>query len=514
MIASFFGQKSSRTPEEEARILRKLSPNECFQNAQHLLGLYVGCALSCRYHVPEALLASDTDSFQSAIENAFARAILQHPALTVGRIDDDTKKPLWFRLDCIDFNNHITWQTVSEFEDDENTLRDVLEWQVNNPYPNLETQPCWRAVILQRAGSKFMDVVFAWDHSAGDGKSGKIFHDTFLACLNTPDANSVTLKDRSFEVPVTPHTPSMDQLIDLPISLGYIVSELSREFLPQLSTKPHMATWAPIFAEPAKTRLSWMHVTKEALPSVLDACRNHETTLTGLLNTLFMVSMATRLSESKARALSCGTPVCFRQFQEAGRKSDVDCNKTVMNCYAYWPFVFEQGLVAKIRQQFSDAKTNPDLDANLEDAVWAVARTIREGLSAKLSQGTKNDTVGLAKFIGDWQSYFKGLSKTREHAFEVSNLGFIQGRLPETSDGKDKWTIDGASFAQTSPSYGAALTLNVISTKGGELVVSNAWQVGTVEDEFAQGVSSDVERWLNELGNNGCIKFMKGKKSA
>src|SRR6478736_1609792 len=97
----------------------------------------------------------------------------------------------------------------------------------------------------------------------------------------------------------------------------------------------------------------------------------------------------------------------------------------------------------------------------------------------------------------------------REHAFEVSNLGVIQGRLPEIGDGKDKWSIDGASFAQTSPSFGAALTLNIISTKGRELVMTNAWQVGTIEDEFAQGVSSDVETWLNELGNTRCITFVE-----
>ncbi|KAI1051846.1 hypothetical protein LB506_003739 [Fusarium annulatum] len=210
-----------------------------------------------------------------------------------------------------------------------------------------------------------------------------------------------------------------------------------------------------------------------------------------------MVSIATRLSEDTARAFSCGTPICFRQFQVG--KSDIDCNKTVMNCYAYWPFIFEKGLVATIRQQFSDAKANPDLDSNLEDALWDVARTIREGLLAKLSQGTKNDTVGLAKFIG--------LSKTREHAFELSNLGVIQGRLPVNSDGEGKWSIDGASFAQSSPSFGAALTLNVISTRGGELVITNAWQVGTVDDEFARGVSSDIEMWLNRLGDTGRFKF-------
>ncbi|KAF5542081.1 hypothetical protein FNAPI_10064 [Fusarium napiforme] len=499
MIASFFGQKSSRSPDEEVRILRKLSPNECFQSAQHLLGIYIGCALSCRYVIPEALLALDTDSFKHRIETAFARAILQHPALTVGRIDDDTKTPLWVRLDRIDFNNHITWCEPSE--DTENSLLDVLEWQVNNPYLNLERQPCWRAVILRTLGSKFMDVVFAWDHSAGDGKSGKILHDTFLACLNTPESTSITLQDRSFDVPVTPHTPPMDQLINLPISPGYILSELSREFLPGLSSKPHAATWAPIFAKPAKTRLTWMRVTKEAFPSVLDACRTHETTLTALLNTLLMISIATRLSEDKARSFSSGTPICFRQFQDG--KSEIDCNKTIMNCYAYWPFVFEKGLVAKIRQQFNDAKANPELHSNLEYAVWDVAKTIREGLLSKLSQGTKNDTVGLAKFIGDWPSYFRGLSKTREHAFEVSNLGVIQGN----NDGKDEWSIDGASFAQSSPSFGAALTINVISTKGGELVISNAWQDGTVDDQFARGVSSDIEVWLNRLGNTGCFRF-------
>ncbi|KAG5746899.1 hypothetical protein H9Q70_010424 [Fusarium xylarioides] len=381
MIASFFGQKSSRSPDEEARILRKLSPNECFQSAQHSLRIYIGCALSCRYVIPEALLALDTDSFKHVIETAFACAILQHPALTVGRIHDNTKTPLWVHLDRIDFNNHITWSEPSEHT--ENSLSDVLEWQVNNPYLNLERQPCWRAVILRSLGSKFMDVVFAWDHSAGDGKSGKILHDTFLACLNTPESSSITLKNRSFDVPVTPHTPPMDQLIHLPISPGYIISELSREFLPGLSTKPHAATWAPIFAEPAKTRLSLMRATKEAFPPVLDACRMHETTLTALLNTLLMVSIATRVSEDKARAFSCGTPICFRQFQVG--KSDIDCNKTIMNCYAYWPVIFEKGLVAKIRQQFSDVKANPDLDSNLEDAVWDVARTIRNGLLAKLS---------------------------------------------------------------------------------------------------------------------------------
>ncbi|KAJ4033364.1 Alcohol acetyltransferase [Fusarium oxysporum] len=505
MIDRLRSKKSARSLNDKDKVLRKLSPVECLQAAHYSLGAIIGCAISCRYRIPKALLTSDAAAFQVIVENALARAILQHPLFTVGRINADSKKQYWVRLDQIDLKNHIEWRTVSNQEAYESILHATLEWQVNEPYTNLETQPGWRAAILQSTDSNFIDVVFAWDHTAADGKSGKVLQDSIFTCLNTPDDNAVIFRDRVFEIPNTELTPPLHHLIKLPVSLHFIVGEFGRDIIASMKAKelPHMATWAPIPTEPSKTSMAAMQVTKKALKPVLDACRQHGTTLTGLMHALIAVSMAKRLAEIKASAFLCGTPVCLRQFQKPGHPS-IDLNKTAINSVAYWPFTFDEDLVAKFREQINEAETQRDMSTGLEATVWSSAKAIRDGLSAKLDLGTKNDHIGLAKFVKDWQSFVKDHGKTRSYSWEISNLGVIQGKAEGEGD---NWAIESATFTQTAPTFGSALTFSVISAKGGDLTVTNTWQDGVVEEELALGVSSDVEGWLNELGNTGSIRF-------
>ncbi|KAF5974831.1 hypothetical protein FCOIX_8022 [Fusarium coicis] len=502
MIDRLRSKKSARSLNNKDKVLRKLSPVEHLLAAHYSLRAIIGCAISCRYRIPEALLASDTASLQKLVENAFARAILQHPLFTVGRINTDSKKQHWVRLDQIDLNNHIEWRTVSDQEVYKSVLHATLEWQVNEPYTNLETRPGWRVTILRPVESNFLDIVFAWDHTAADGKSGKVFQDSLFSCLNTPD-DSVILKDRVFEVPNTELTPPLHHLIKLPVSLHFIVGEFGRDIIASMRVKelPHMATWAPIPTEPSTTSMVVMKVAKKALKAVLDACRQHGTTLTGLMHALIAVSMATRLAEIKASAFLCGTPICLRQFQKPGHPS-IDMNKTAINSIAYWPFRFDEELVAKVREQINEAQTKPNMSANLEATIWSCAKALRDRLSAKLDLGTKNDHIGLAKFVKDWQSFVKDHGKTRLYSWEISNIGVIHGK----AEG-DKWAIENATFTQTAPTFGSALTFSVISAMGGDLVVTNTWQVGVVEEDFAVGVSSDVEAWLNELGRTGSINF-------
>jgi hypothetical protein len=428
----------------------------------------------------------------------------------VGRINEAPKKEYWVRLDHIDFNNHITWQTVSEGEDYKKALDAALDWQVNEWFSNLDTQPQWRATILKSAKGDFVDVIFAWDHTVGDGKSGILFHESLLACLNKePTSNTVTLKDRSFEVPITDLTPPLHHLIKLPVSLNFVFSTLSQDLISRSKSvkPPQTANWAPIQVEPSGTRLKSITLANEALKPVLDACRKHETTLTGLLHGLISVSMATRLVEDKAWAFECGTPVCLRQFQKPGM-SKMDLKKTAINSVVYWPYVFEPGLIAIIRQQVSDAQADLALNKNIEDTVWSVAKSIREGLSAKLKLGAKNDSLGLAKFITDWKSYLMNLAKTRTYSWEVSNLGVMQEKSAGDADTEEYWRAEDATFTQSASVFGAALTFNVISVRGGGLTVSCSWQTGVVDDGLVEGVSRDVKTWLNGLGRDGCIKFI------
>ncbi|KAF4962424.1 hypothetical protein FSARC_9496 [Fusarium sarcochroum] len=480
------------------------------------MGVYVGCAISCRYEVPEEPLTLGS-SIENTVEHAFARALLRHPLFTVGRVNDDSNKPSWVRLDLIDFKNHIEWKTIPVSEDHENTLRDVVDWQINNPYTHLETQPSWRAVILKPSEATFIDIVFAWDHTAGDGKSGKIFHDSLLACLNSKpeEAKTVTLQDRSFEVPVTTFTPELDRMVKLPLSLGFILTELGRELLGQFYSpeSPHEANWAPIQIELRKTRFVSITVEKNTLRSILEKCRQHQTTMTGLMHALILVSMAIRVPESRAQAFECGTPFCLRRFQSA-EQSNIDMNKTVINSAAPWGYVFDQDIVAKVRKQVNDVKDGPESNAELETTVWSAAKTLREGLTEKLKQGTKNDEVGLTKFIGDWRSFFKGHTKSRAHSWEISNLGVIKGKVEgeEGNSGKDEWTIEHATFTSSAVTVGPALVFCPVSVKDEAFTMTCSWQVGVVDDGLAQGVSSDVGTWLNDLGNTGIINFASVQK--
>ncbi|KAJ4251403.1 Alcohol acetyltransferase [Fusarium torreyae] len=482
------------------------------------MGIYVGCAIFCRYKTPEALLNSGS-SLESTVEHAFARALLRHPLFTVGRINDESNKPSWVRLDRIDFNNHIEWKTIAESEDYKNILLDVLEWQINSPYTHLDTQPHWRATILKPSDPTFIDIVFAWDHTAGDGKSGKIFHDSLLACLNSQSegAKTVTLQGRSFEVPTTTITPELTRMVKLPLTLGFVLIQLLREliglFYPPDS--PHEAKWAPIQIEPGKTRFESITVDKNALRSLLEICRQHQTTLTGLMHALILVSMTTRLPESKAEAFECGTPFCLRQYQSA-EENNVDMNKTVINSAAPWGYVFDQDLVAKVRKQINDLKDGPEANRDLEATVWSAAKTLRQELTEKLKHGNQNDEVGLTKFIGDWRSYFKGQTKSRAHSWEISNLGVINGKVAgeEGASGKGGWIIDHAMFASSAVTIGPALLFCPVSVKDKAFTMTCSWQVGVVDDDLAQGVLSDMGTWLSDLGNSGNVNFAADGKPA
>ncbi|KAM0433871.1 hypothetical protein ACHAPT_003814 [Fusarium lateritium] len=490
------------------RIIRKLGHMEKFQAAQHLLRTYVGCAISSRYMIPEALLASD-QSVENTVETAFARAILQHPLFTVARKHDDSKRPFWVRLKSIDFNNHIEWRKVNETENCDDLVQEVLEWQINHPFTHLETQPHWRSVILKPANSNFVEIVFAWDHTAGDGRSGKIFHDSLLASFNAlADGKEAgpALKDRVFDVPVTALTPQLHSVLKFPLSWGFLFSEVrhAAKGSPEPTDSPYAATWAAI-KKPCTTRQSTISVEKDALLRVLELCRQNKTTLTGLAHALALVSMATRLPKDKAPAFQSGTPICMRGFDNwrTSKHSNLNLERTVMNSVTYWGYKYDEDVVAKIRQQANDLKTSPESNTDLEATIWSVATAVRQGISERLALGTKNDTIGLMKFVGDWRAHMKKLemNQRRTYAWEISNLGVING-------GGEKWAIERATFSQSAAVAGSAVGLSMIAVKGKALAISCCWQVEVIDDGLARGLLSDLETWLNQLGRTGNISFV------
>ncbi|KAF5023411.1 hypothetical protein F66182_4511 [Fusarium sp. NRRL 66182] len=462
--------------------------------------------------IPNALRNSGS-SIEKTVEQAFARAIVKHPLFTAGRLNDDSKRPCWARLRRIDLDNHIEWRTVPSSDDYDQILQDAMLWQVNNRYTHLETRPQWRSVILKPTESKFIDVVFAWDHTAGDGKSGRIFHDSLLASLTSQESGeeAILIKDRSFEVPTKPFTPALECLVKFPLTFNYVLTEAKRNLTisSNKAISPQEATWAPIQPKPCETRFTTITVQESLFKPILNKCRQENTTLTALLHTLVLVSLATRLPETKAQAFQNGTPICMRQFYRPER-SGLNMEETVVNCVAYWPYIFDRHSVAKIRKQLKDVEARPEASSEMEATVWSLARESRQGLSEKLKQGTKNDAIGLTKFIRDWRSFLADVSKTRTYSWEVSNLGVIKGAVPNKEEtGGRCWEIERAIFTQAAPVAGAALTFSLISVKDKALTVTCCWQVGVVQEDLVQALSSDIETWLSRLGSIGHLDFVK-----
>lgn len=461
--------------------------------------------------------APNSPSPEHVVDEAFAQAILEHPLLQVGQINENSTKPSWVRLDRIDLHNHVKWRTVPESENYEDVLQKILEWQINHRFTHLDTRPHWRSVILRPPNFNFIDVVFAWDHTAGDGISGKVFHQSFLASLNAQSSAKTIriLKDRSFDVPAHALTPPLEKLLKFPISCGFLLTEGWHTLKPPSLAFdfPYAVTWAPIQHESCTSRLCLVTVKEDALQVILEACRQHRTTLTGLIHALTLVYMATRLSVDEAPAFQTGTPICLRRFipRSPEKFPGLDMEHTVANSVTYWLYNFDKDILTKVRQLVSNLSASPESELELEATVWSAAAELRQKLSNKLKSPLRNDTLGLTKFVGDWRSFVKDQLKIpRTVSWEVSNLGVIDGEAQkekdEQSDGEEV-TLEHAIFTQSAAVAGPAIIINPFTVKGKGLTMTCVWQVEVIDEQLAKGLTSDLEIWLSRLGDHGRMTF-------
>lgn len=477
-----------------------------------MLGYYYACAVTCRYKTPVHLLQSNTSTIEDIFEQSLARTILEHPLLQVGLANENSKKPYWVQLESIDLKNHVEWQTVANAEEAEHTLRDTLQAQHDRSFVNLDRQPLWRLVILKKADGDSLDATFVWNHTAADGMSGKIFHRHLLKNLNLVSSgqSNVELGNRVLKLssPMS-LTPPLENVLKFSVSPGFLALEGWKALRPPFlaSKSPHLANWAPIRPTPYGTQIQLLQIEDDVVQTLLQTCRRHEATLTGLLHSLVLLSFTKRLTPAQAAAFDTGTPIDLRRFitsSPPGRPELVP-HETIGNIVTYFSHKFDVGVVANIRRELEGGKSNSSKAENLENILWSAAAQFKKRIAEKLQAGTKNDTIGLLKLVGDWRSYLKSeIKKDRNISWEVSNLGVLEGR-PQASDdhvnGEDGWEIDRAVFSQSATVVGPAFILSPISVKGKSLTITCAWQHDVVETALATGVASDLKTWLNDLGS-------------
>lgn len=475
-----------------------------------MLDQYAGTGVSCNYVVPEHLAdIAQQDELRQILDLSIARTIRQHPMLQVGIFREDSRKPAYIELDTVDLGQHVEWHVIRAPQDYDTASRAILKRLIEAKYPDVETRPAWKIALVPHEEGKTLEVMFVWNHSIGDGMSGKIFHETLLRHLNSPSSadDEALLEDRVLEVSGSAQDfpPPQEKMVKYPISLGLTVSTLWNEVVKSSKHSNTHALWAPIRAGPVKTEIRRITVENSTVQMLLIACRKHKTTLTALLHGIILVSMASQLQQQQAGGFTCGTAINMRPFTPPSPPGypKLKPDETMANIVSIMDHEFDVDLVAYVRNQIERPSSETDGRSPFAKVIWSSATTTRDEIRKAVDLGVKDKTVGLMGFIHDWREESKNeAKKSRQWSWLVTNLGVLDGAasVNRAENVGGAWSIESASFSISAQVTGPAISVCPIAVKGGKLSVDFCWQDGVVDTAVGERLVSFVEDWLKYFG--------------
>ncbi|KAI1846958.1 hypothetical protein JX266_006833 [Neoarthrinium moseri] len=496
--------------------IRKLGCHEGYQLAMHTLDQYRGTVVACSYCPPSSL--PQPESFQTLktiFLDAIARVVLAQPHLQVGITGENSKNPAFVRLNHLHLHNHIKWRLLSDPSDRKAVYLESMQDQLDSRFDHLSTQPGWRLTILHEAKGGSIEVLYAWNHPHHDGMSGKIFHQQLMRSLNDPlvqnkapmldnpegsDGWILNLPDPSDRLP-----PNPELLSRWPMTPTFLLRTLWNELKPPSIFPPGKmhATWAPIKASPFTTRFHTFTVNNDIVTRVVTACRQHHTTLTGLMQALILVSLSSALKDTKGFASR--TPYDLRQILPSGtaQYSWLKPKESMCNYVSVVDHEFDANLVTMIRSKMSSQDVTAGLEDDVMDIIWPVAARVRQEIQARLNWGVWNDMIGIMKFVSDWRTQQqREAQKIRYFSWLVTNLGVLDGEVGNSSVQEDGWSLRRAELVLSSEVPSAAISVSIMTVKDEQMCVTCSWQDCVVDLDLGKRLAGDLERWLHEIGSS------------
>ncbi|XXH01741.1 hypothetical protein Hte_008102 [Hypoxylon texense] len=492
-------------------VLRKLGRNENYQLAMYVLDQYRGTSVSCRFVIPQGLAHPESGSkLVNTVEAAIVNTVLEHPVLQVAVSDTKSKRPTWIQLEDLVLRKHVEWQFLDHSVNFEDIAQDTTVSQLDATYPEFGKRPAWKILLLHQRETEILEILFTWSHPHHDGMSGKIFMEYLLRNLNTKRNDGIHQDfDAVIKLPksIPKFPPTLEGLSKIPVGPWFVLKTLWEEYGPQIFSRSlSQANWAPIRTSPYKTQFRVFAVDNATLAKVLTACREHKTTLTGLLHALVLVSLASHLQESTAPAFESITSVDLRRFLSPTPSYPwIEPKRTMANYVTITGHVFGTDLLKQIRSKIPPKMADMELPANLMDEVWSTALAVRRDIQNKLELGLKDEIIGLMGLVGDWLAEMSDRARRpRQHSWFVSNLGVIDGdpdRNEELSSGKDEaWSIRRAQFAISAETTSAALMISPMTVAAGPLCVGISWQDCLFDASLGESITADLKRWLVQIG--------------
>ncbi|OAA35459.1 Alcohol acetyltransferase [Beauveria brongniartii RCEF 3172] len=473
--------------------LRRLGPMELYSSSRHHLGIYRAVCVSARYVPRPCTTGPSSPRFIAAL----AAVVRAHPMLRVGIAGEDSNAACYTHIPRINLQEHIhlvIMQCGSE-EQLNNEVARVQAAQHNHLWESTVTKPPWRVTIIQDQDRDCDDIIFSFHHALMDGTSGRLFHSHLLAALSSPyppSANDGPL----LSFPDPPVLPAPQEAV-VPFTLGplYMASVLWGEFAPAMLRPAPRYPWGGAqidFARPHVTRIRAVDVPPQQTEALLAACRANDTTLTGLLHALILAYFGTTLPEHAAAPGFCGaTPMGLRSH--ACDASAADALRVLLCSTEHF---FSGDDVVTMRAA-ADADTTL-----LTTAVWATAARVRRELATRSKNLTHNNVAALMKHVSDWRIFHARRDGTaRTHSWEVSNVGVLGARAAAGDDAEVR--ISRILLSNGAMVTGAAVGINVASTRQGQLGIALSWQEGIVEESVVEGLGRVLERGIERFCTTG-----------
>ena len=373
---------------------------------------------------------------------------------------------------AIDLHNHVRLVTATGSDDTFNDESAHIQAEIHcESWQNLENSPPWRVVIVRPASeaADYEDVIFFFHHALLDGMSSKLFHKHLLTALNSNLAISDPPHKLTFETESTLPIPQ-EEAVPSPMSAIFMARTLWRELAPASLKPAPKPIWSGknIDLSPKViTRIIPMDISAASTKKLLVGCKEHKTTLTGLLHALMVFLLTKRFPDSD---FSGATPISLRPYAK-------DSSETLRD------------LVTSHAVPFS-----PSSD------IWATATYAREDIAKRVASLPGNDTAALSKYVSNWNEFFqKKNGMPRPSSWEVSNVGVLTPHAVKDA----KYKITRILFSNAGMPTGAAIGLNVASVAGGSLSISVSWQENTVEDELVEYLAKGLQRLVESFCDGG-----------
>ncbi|KAH7127538.1 alcohol acetyltransferase [Dactylonectria macrodidyma] len=469
--------------------IRPLGAVELYSSSRHPLGLYRCVVLTGRYTNPPPGTNAD-----AAVFAALSRLVSAHPMLRVGIIGEDTDAAHFSHVAEVDLQKHVGFRTLpAGGHGYEAGLEAVHAWCHDQLWPDIETRPPWRVIVVRpEGGEPFEDIVFAFHHSLMDGTSAKNFHEQLVEALNEPSAE--VEPPHILQFPNPPVLPEAQETV-IPYTNGKLLigRALWGEFAPAFlqPAKPPIWSGEPIdLKRPHQARVRAVDITPAVVSSMLTQSRSHSASIASLLHALCLVSMARRIPVQDGQAFTASTPVNARPYMAATANPALKDSFRVM--------------ISSVTHEYSaaevDALRRPDAD--LDALIWHHAQVVKNEIRTRAATLPADDPTSLLKLISNWSSHWhKKNGQPRGGSWEISSLGAM--RADTSTNRPSQRRISRVLFTNGIMVAGEPLSISVASSPGGELTAGISWNAGVVPDELMEGLAEDLLAYTTRLHKTG-----------